>query len=113
MPCSLLKVNSGCYLLRAGFLSGLFFDSENGGDMFLWNINGLHGIISQKIELLKKYVRIADVLTETEHLPNKCKMHYCLSQLPQCLCVKRWPVNVSSGIILFHLGESVSSLKTY
>jgi hypothetical protein len=41
--CSLLKVNrhfrehitSACRLLHAGFLLGLFFDPEDGGDMFL------------------------------------------------------------------------------
>jgi hypothetical protein len=25
-----------CYLLHAGFLVGLFFDPEDGGDMFHW-----------------------------------------------------------------------------
>jgi hypothetical protein len=28
----------GCYLLHAGFLLGLFFDPEDGGDMFLRNV---------------------------------------------------------------------------
>jgi hypothetical protein len=36
-------------------LLGLFFDPEDGGDIFLRNIgltfNGLHGVISPKIEL--------------------------------------------------------------
>jgi hypothetical protein len=39
---------------HAGFLLGLFFDPEDGGDMFLQNVltfNGLHGVIFQKIEL--------------------------------------------------------------
>jgi hypothetical protein len=27
--------HSACYLLYAGFLLGLFFDPEDGGDMFL------------------------------------------------------------------------------
>jgi hypothetical protein len=27
-----------CYLLHAGFLLGLFFDPEDGGDMFLQNV---------------------------------------------------------------------------
>jgi hypothetical protein len=27
-----------CYLFHAGFLLGLFFDSEDGGDMFLRNV---------------------------------------------------------------------------
>jgi hypothetical protein len=30
--------SSACYLLQAGFLLGLFFDPENGGDMFLLNV---------------------------------------------------------------------------
>jgi hypothetical protein len=30
---------SAYYLLHAGFLLGVFFDLENGGDMFLRNIN--------------------------------------------------------------------------
>jgi hypothetical protein len=35
-PCSLSKVNrSACYLLHVGFLFGLFFDPEDGGNMFL------------------------------------------------------------------------------
>jgi hypothetical protein len=71
-PCSPLKVNwcfggtchlylhgqrkasSACYLVHAGFVLGLFFNPEAGGDMFLWNwltFNRLHGVISQKIEL--------------------------------------------------------------
>jgi hypothetical protein len=29
------KQSSACYLLQAGFLLGLFFDPEDGGDMFL------------------------------------------------------------------------------
>jgi hypothetical protein len=34
-------------------LRGLFFDPEDGGDMLLRNVYGLHGIISQKIELFE------------------------------------------------------------
>jgi hypothetical protein len=37
------------YLLHAGILSGFLFDPKVGGDMFFRN--GLHGVISQKIEL--------------------------------------------------------------
>jgi hypothetical protein len=33
-----LKVNSACHLLHAGFLLGLFFEPEDGGDMFLQNV---------------------------------------------------------------------------
>jgi hypothetical protein len=40
---------------HTGFLLGLSFDPENGGNMFLRNVgltfNGLHGIISQNIVL--------------------------------------------------------------
>jgi hypothetical protein len=51
---------------RAGFLLGLFFDSDYGGDMFFRNVNRLFkGGISQKTELfintifenLKSYIR--------------------------------------------------------
>jgi hypothetical protein len=44
---------SRCFNPR--FSLGLFLDSEDLGDMFLQNVgclNGLHGIISQKTELL-------------------------------------------------------------
>jgi hypothetical protein len=41
------------HLPHAGFLLGLFFDPEDGGNMFLQNFrftfNGLHAAISQKI----------------------------------------------------------------
>jgi hypothetical protein len=41
---------------HADFVLGLFFDPEDGDDMFLRNVcclfNGLHGVISQKIILL-------------------------------------------------------------
>jgi hypothetical protein len=40
------------------FLPGLFFDPEDGCDMYRRNVgwlsNGLHGIISQKMELFKR-----------------------------------------------------------
>jgi hypothetical protein len=40
-------------LLHAGFLLGLFFDPEEGGDMFLpkrlLTFSGLHGVISHEI----------------------------------------------------------------
>jgi hypothetical protein len=35
---SQLILSSACYLFHAGFLLGLFFDHENGGDMFIRNI---------------------------------------------------------------------------
>jgi hypothetical protein len=34
-------LSSACYLLRAGFLRGLFFDPEDGGDMFLRNVGSI------------------------------------------------------------------------
>jgi hypothetical protein len=33
-----LKEGSAYYLLHAGFLRGLFFDPDDGGDMFLRNV---------------------------------------------------------------------------
>jgi hypothetical protein len=58
-PCSLLKVTwrfalpATCF--QAGFFLSLFFDPEDGGDMFLQKValafNRLHGLIYQKIEL--------------------------------------------------------------
>jgi hypothetical protein len=47
------------------FLLGLFFDPEDGGDMFPQNVyltfNGLHGIVSQKRELfITTAVRTSD-----------------------------------------------------
>jgi hypothetical protein len=33
------KKSSAFYLLHAGFLLGLLFDPENGGDMFLRNVS--------------------------------------------------------------------------
>jgi hypothetical protein len=35
---SIFRVGASCYLLPAGFLLGLFFDLEDGGDMFLQNV---------------------------------------------------------------------------
>jgi hypothetical protein len=35
--CSALLCKQACYLLHAGFLLGLFFDREDGGNMFLQN----------------------------------------------------------------------------
>jgi hypothetical protein len=43
-----MEVNSTCCLFHFGFLLGILFNSEDGGDMFLPRP---HGIISQKIEL--------------------------------------------------------------
>jgi hypothetical protein len=43
-----------CCLLHASFLLGLFFNPEDGDDMFFWSISwliGLHSIIFQKTEL--------------------------------------------------------------
>jgi hypothetical protein len=52
------KKSFACYLLHAGFLFGLFFDPENGGDVppkSHLTFTGLRGIMSQKIEL---FIRI-------------------------------------------------------
>jgi hypothetical protein len=43
--------------MHAGFLLGLFFDPEDGGDVppkRRLTFNGLYGVISQKIGLFKK-----------------------------------------------------------
>jgi hypothetical protein len=61
-PFIQLKVNrlfggkiSSFYLLHAGFLLGLLFGPDDGGEMLLRNVSGLfsglHGVISQKIKL--------------------------------------------------------------
>jgi hypothetical protein len=42
--CSLYlqgRISSSCYLLHAGFLFGLIFDTEDGGDIFLRNVGCL------------------------------------------------------------------------
>jgi hypothetical protein len=48
--------SSVCYLLDAGFLLGLVFNPEDGGNVFLKGLifTGLRGIISQKIGLFKR-----------------------------------------------------------
>jgi hypothetical protein len=51
MSTSGIKDNHACRLLHAGVLLGLLFNSEDRGNIFLWNmliLNGLHGIITQK-----------------------------------------------------------------
>jgi hypothetical protein len=59
MPCSPLKAKQETSVeqvasktLPTGFLLGLFFTPQDGGDMFLCQLtfSGLHGIIFQKIE---------------------------------------------------------------
>jgi hypothetical protein len=57
-PCSPLKADqlSASYVLLAGSLLSLFFGSEDGGHMFLLNVDWLsrlHSVISQKIVLIK------------------------------------------------------------
>jgi hypothetical protein len=57
---------SACYLLHADFLLRIFFDPEDGGDMSpkcLLTLSGLHGIISQKIELFVTTVAIASLFS--------------------------------------------------
>jgi hypothetical protein len=49
---------------HAGFLLGLFFEPENGGDIppkHRLPFNGIHGVISQKIMLFKKCFFVVSV----------------------------------------------------
>jgi hypothetical protein len=55
-------------MVHAGFLPVLFFDSQGGDNMFLRNVgwlsNGLHGVISQEIEVfIATAVRTPDPTT--------------------------------------------------
>jgi hypothetical protein len=38
-PSKQVANSSACFLLHAGYLLGLFFDLENGGDMSLQNVS--------------------------------------------------------------------------
>jgi hypothetical protein len=62
------KTGSAFHLLHAGFLLSLFFDSEDGGDMFPKRqliFNGLHGVMSQKTEIfLTAALRAASPIPE-------------------------------------------------
>jgi hypothetical protein len=46
------KASFACCQLQGDFLFGLLFNPEDGGNMFTFN--GLHSVISQKTELLKR-----------------------------------------------------------
>jgi hypothetical protein len=63
-----------CYLLHASFLLDLFSGPDDGGDMFLRNVgltfNGLHGVISQKTELLTTAVRTSDPIQRVDVDPR-------------------------------------------
>jgi hypothetical protein len=55
---SQLKFQSlpACYLLHSAFLLGLFFDPEDGGNMFIQNVGSLstdYSVISKKMEIFK------------------------------------------------------------
>jgi hypothetical protein len=64
------SVDSACHLLsQAGFLLGLFFDPEDGGDVpkkRRLTFNGLHSVIAQKIELFitEKLFSKSDIINE-------------------------------------------------
>jgi hypothetical protein len=48
-------VFSACHFIYVGVLLGVLFYPEDGSDMFLRNVawlTGLHGVISQEIELI-------------------------------------------------------------
>jgi hypothetical protein len=79
-PSSGSKNKPGRVLLSTcfhpGFLLGLFFDPEDGGDMFLPNVgcfNGLHGVISQKIVLF-----ITTAVRTSNYIVFYFKEHYLL-----------------------------------
>jgi hypothetical protein len=51
-----------CYLVHAGFSLSLFFEPEDGGEIFLFKctltFNGVQGIISQKIENIQEWLEL-------------------------------------------------------
>jgi hypothetical protein len=61
------RQQAACYLLHVSFLLGLFIDPEGEDDMLLRNVgsNELHGIISQKIELLMTTAVMTDFRLNT------------------------------------------------
>jgi hypothetical protein len=98
------------------FLLGLFFDPEDGGDMFpkrRLTFNGLHGVISQKIVLF---------ITTAVRTSNPTKSILCFSaedQHSSCFYAyflnKSWKIGVQNGMWVqneeTHVGLNVLPLK--
>jgi hypothetical protein len=87
----------------SGFLSGLFFDPEDGGDIFLLNVCrlGLHGFISQKIELFittAKSILIFSKPVIHSFFHVFCSLWsrggHAVAQLVEVLQAGRWPVQI-------------------
>jgi hypothetical protein len=53
-------VHSAFHLHFANFLLGLFFDLEDGSDMFPWNISGLHDVTMEMIPFIVNSVRVSN-----------------------------------------------------
>jgi hypothetical protein len=87
-------------------LLGLFFGSEDGGDMFLrkvFTFNGLHGVISQKIQLFTlQYVSKACVYKEATVSVNIS--FYLLKQHSSVR--KAFPIIITDQLSTFYLHRS-------
>jgi hypothetical protein len=62
--------SSACYLLHAGFLVRLFFDLEDGGDIFLGNRGWLHSVTSHKTEIFSHWLLITKFMLPMERKMN-------------------------------------------
>jgi hypothetical protein len=64
----------GCYPLHVGFLLGLFFDPEDGGEMLTFS--GIHGIVFQKTELFMKATFSLESFVPTYHVLQNQDMNF-------------------------------------
>jgi hypothetical protein len=70
MPCSPLKVQVAsrvCYLIHAGFLPGLFFDPDDGGDMFLRKLRLSFNGVWSRCFLKKRQLCCTEVRSVISH----------------------------------------------